>query len=194
MYVRARFATCSMRLVLPRRPVRSPHAAASGVASARPGVSAAPSRAAAGPGDEPHAATRTRQYRFTTCRILATSGRQIAWMQCGIPLATGRGMSVRLALDIARAALDPDRPLVTHLVITRRCNLSCGYCFEYDKVSPPVPVDVLRERIDHLARLKSVFVTLTGGESLLHPQAAELVAYIRDKGMVPFLNTNGYLL
>src|SRR5579859_6463157 len=103
-------------------------------------------------------------------------------------------MSVRLALDLARAAVDKDRPLIAHLVITRRCNLSCGYCFEYDKVSPPVPVDELRARVDHLARLRSVFVTLTGGESLLHPEAAELVAYVRECGMVPLLNTNGYLL
>lgn len=100
----------------------------------------------------------------------------------------------RLAARLAAAALDPDRPIVTHLVITRRCNLSCGYCFEYDKVSQPVPTDVLKARIDHLAKLRSVFVTLTGGESLLHPDAVELVRYIRSKGMEPFLNTNGYLL
>ena len=100
----------------------------------------------------------------------------------------------RLAARLAAAALDRDRPIVTHLVITRRCNLSCGYCFEYDKVSQPVPTDILKARIDHLAKLRSVFVTLTGGESLLHPDAVELVRYIRDKGMEPFLNTNGYLL
>ncbi len=39
-----------------------------------------------------------------------------------------------------------------------------------------------------------MFVTLTGGESLLHPDAAELVRYVRERGMTPFLNTNGYLL
>jgi MoaA/NifB/PqqE/SkfB family radical SAM enzyme len=102
--------------------------------------------------------------------------------------------NARVAAGVLAAALDRDRPLITHLVITRRCNLSCGYCFEYDKTSDPVPVADLKARIDHLARLKSVFVTLTGGESLLHPQAAELVAYVRAKGMTPFLNTNGYLL
>ncbi|MEO8704948.1 MAG: radical SAM protein [Kofleriaceae bacterium] len=100
----------------------------------------------------------------------------------------------KILMDVAVAAVDRDRPLITHLIITRRCNLSCGYCFEYDKVSKPVPLDTLKQRIDHLARLKSVFVTLTGGESLLHPDAVELVRYVRSKGMTPFLNTNGYLL
>jgi MoaA/NifB/PqqE/SkfB family radical SAM enzyme len=100
----------------------------------------------------------------------------------------------RIALDLVSAAFDTTRPLVTNLIITRRCNLSCGYCFEYDKVSPPIALDTLRERIDHLARLRAVFVTLTGGESLLHPEADAIVAYVRERGMTPFLNTNGYLL
>jgi MoaA/NifB/PqqE/SkfB family radical SAM enzyme len=102
--------------------------------------------------------------------------------------------TARAALGVASAALDRDRPLITHLVITRRCNLSCGYCFEYDKVSPPVPLEVLKQRIGHLAKLRSVFVTLTGGESLLHPDVVEIVRYVRERGMTPFLNTNGYLL
>lgn len=110
------------------------------------------------------------------------------------PLRKHRFGSARIALDLVSAALDTTRPLVTNLIITRRCNLSCGYCFEYDKVSPPIPLATLRERIDHLARLRSVFVTLTGGESLLHPEADALVAYVRERGMTPFLNTNGYLL
>jgi len=108
--------------------------------------------------------------------------RPFQWMELGI------------ATRLASAALDPDRPIVTHLVITRRCNLSCGYCFEYDKVSNPVPLDVLKTRIEHLARLRSIFVTLTGGESLLHPDAIELVRYVRAQGMIPLLNTNGSLL
>jgi MoaA/NifB/PqqE/SkfB family radical SAM enzyme len=100
----------------------------------------------------------------------------------------------RIAFRIAAAALDPTRPLIANLIITRRCNLSCGYCFEYDKVSPPVPLATLKTRVDHLARLRAVFVTLTGGESLLHPHADEVVAYAAGRGLVPFLNTNGYLL
>src|SRR5688572_20371954 len=102
--------------------------------------------------------------------------------------------SLRLALRLAAAVFDTDRPLIANLIVTRRCNLSCGYCYEYDKVSAPVPIATLEERIDHIARLRAVFVTLTGGESLLNPDADRAVAYVRAKGMVPFLNTNGYLL
>jgi MoaA/NifB/PqqE/SkfB family radical SAM enzyme len=107
---------------------------------------------------------------------------------------TSRLADLKVAATLVRAALDKDRPLIANLIVTRRCNLSCGYCYEYDKVSPPVPLDVLKERVDHIARLRAVFVTLTGGESLLNPDVDQVVAHIRAKGMVPFLNTNAYLL
>jgi MoaA/NifB/PqqE/SkfB family radical SAM enzyme len=101
----------------------------------------------------------------------------------------------RLAFRIAKSAIvDPFRPLIANLIVTRRCNLACGYCSEYDKTSAPVPLEVLKERIDHFARLRAVFVTLTGGESLLVPHLAEVVAHVRARGMVPNVNTNGYLL
>lgn len=83
---------------------------------------------------------------------------------------------------------------MAHLLVTRRCNLSCGYCHEYDKSSMPVTRERLMQRIDRLAELGTVFVTLTGGETLLHPDITELVAYVRDRGMTPVMNSNGYLL
>ena len=30
-------------------------------------------------------------------------------------------------------------PLLVHIIPIRRCNIDCGYCNEYDKVSQPVP-------------------------------------------------------
>ena len=38
-------------------------------------------------------------------------------------------------------------PFLAQLVVTRRCNLSCGYCNEYDDHSPPVPFAALDERL-----------------------------------------------
>lgn len=95
---------------------------------------------------------------------------------------------------VLKAAINPNRPLLAQIVITKRCNLSCGYCFEYDKVSKPVPLNTLKSRINELKRLKVVFVTLNGGEPLLHPEIAELVRYISDLGMIPMINSNGWLL
>ena len=96
--------------------------------------------------------------------------------------------------QLLKAAMDKDRPVLAQIVVTRRCNLSCGYCYEYDKVSKPVPLDVLKERIDALKKLKTVFVTLNGGEPLLHPEIVELVRYIAESGMVPMINSNGHVL
>jgi MoaA/NifB/PqqE/SkfB family radical SAM enzyme len=101
----------------------------------------------------------------------------------------------RALLGLAAGALfEPYRPLMVNLVVTRRCNLACGYCHEYDHTSAPVPLATLRARIDHLARLRTVMVTLTGGETLLHPGIVEVVAHVRACGMTPALNTNGFPL
>ena len=107
-------------------------------------------------------------------------------------MATG---DARVVLGLLSGGLfEPYRPLLAQLVVTRRCNLSCGYCVEYDHTSAPVPAALLRQRIDHLARLRTVIVTLTGGETLLHPEAAALVAHVRARGMTPAINTNAFLL
>ena len=47
-----------------------------------------------------------------------------------------RARSVR---EFVRGLARTDHPLLVHVVPIRRCNIDCGYCNEYDKVSPPVP-------------------------------------------------------
>ena len=84
-------------------------------------------------------------------------------------------------------------PVEAQLIITRRCNLSCGYCTEYDDFSPPVPYEDLRLRIDAIHRLKVVHITLLGGEPLMHPQLAEIVSYGRQHSTVS-ITTNGFLV
>lgn len=80
------------------------------------------------------------------------------------------------------------------IVVTRRCNLACGYCDEYDDVSLPVDADVLVGRIDHAANLGTLVLTLTGGEPLLHPKLDSLVARVASHGVVCTLISNGYAL
>jgi MoaA/NifB/PqqE/SkfB family radical SAM enzyme len=93
-----------------------------------------------------------------------------------------------------RALIDRHHPLLVHIIPVRRCNLSCSYCNEYDSVSSPVPTEVMLSRIDHLARLRTAFVTFSGGEPLMHPDLDKLVAHARRGNMVVTLITNGYYL
>lgn len=101
---------------------------------------------------------------------------------------------VREARLIAKGLKSPRHPIVAHIVPIRRCNLSCAYCNEYDKVSAPVPTAVMLRRIDLLAGLGTSAITISGGEPLMHPELDDIIQRIRDHGILATLITNGYLL
>jgi MoaA/NifB/PqqE/SkfB family radical SAM enzyme len=100
----------------------------------------------------------------------------------------------RAIKHFVRGLTDTSHPLLVHIIPIRRCNIDCGYCNEYDKVSQPVPTDQMLARIDHLARLGTSVTSFSGGEPLLHPELDRLIARIRRNGMMAGLITNGYLL
>jgi MoaA/NifB/PqqE/SkfB family radical SAM enzyme len=103
-------------------------------------------------------------------------------------------MKLRVAQMVARGLWSPDHPVLVHMIPTRRCNLSCTYCNEYDSHSQPVPTDELLRRVDLLARLRTSIVTMSGGEPLLHPDLDDVIHRVRSHGMIAGLITNGYLL
>jgi len=102
-------------------------------------------------------------------------------------------VQVKNLLKSVPRILFTNAPLDAQLIVTRRCNLSCGYCSEYDNFSAPVPTDELERRIDALHRLGSANITMLGGEPLMHPDIAELVAYAGRKSNTSVV-TNGFLL
>jgi MoaA/NifB/PqqE/SkfB family radical SAM enzyme len=88
-------------------------------------------------------------------------------------------------------------PLHAQLVVTRRCNLSCGYCSEFDDHSDPVAYDALRARIDKLADLGTLSLEFTGGEPLMQPRLFDLIKYATDHRHTFFqrkMISNAYLL
>ena len=109
-------------------------------------------------------------------------------------LVSSTHRTVRAGRQFLRGLLDTEHPLLVHLIPIRRCNIDCGYCNEYDKVSPPVPYETLCERIDKLAALGTSVVAFSGGEPMLHPDLDDLIRRIRRLGMMAGLITNGYLL
>ncbi len=72
-------------------------------------------------------------------------------------------------------------PFLVQLVVTRRCNLSCGYCNEYDDFSDPVPTGELKRRMDKIRELGAWALELTGGEPVMHPDLPELVRYAKQE-------------
>src|SRR5207247_19492 len=101
---------------------------------------------------------------------------------------------MRSLREFARGLVDTAHPLLVQIIPIRRCNIDCGYCNEYDKVSAPVATDVLRQRIDKLAELGTSVVAFSGGEPMLHPDLDDLIRHIRTRGMMAGLITNGYFL
>src|SRR5438445_561200 len=86
-------------------------------------------------------------------------------------------------------------PFLAQIVVARRCNLSCGYCNEYDDDSAPVPFETLDRRLLKLHQLRTWVVCLTGGEPTLHPELVRIVSRMRELGFRRRqLITNGYLL
>lgn len=100
----------------------------------------------------------------------------------------------RQARMLARAIKSRYHPVLVHIIPIRRCNLSCAYCNEYDKVSSPVPTVEMLRRVDLLAALGTGIITFSGGEPLLHPELDEIIRRIRAHGIIATLITNGYLL
>jgi len=114
--------------------------------------------------------------------------------------STARGRLIRAQRKlreyamVARALADTSHPVLAQIVPARFCNLSCAYCNEYDKVSPPVPLEEMYRRIDHLGRLGTAMIGISGGEPLTHPDLDDIIRRMRKTGAIAGMITNGYLL
>ena len=83
---------------------------------------------------------------------------------------------VRSVREFARGLAHTAHPLLVHIVPIRRCNIDCGYCNEYDKVSKPVPTDGDAARAStSWPTLGTSVVAFSGGEPMLHPDLDALI-------------------
>jgi MoaA/NifB/PqqE/SkfB family radical SAM enzyme len=91
---------------------------------------------------------------------------------------------------VAHGLWSADHPVLAHMIPIRRCNLTCAYCNEYDRHSPPVALADLLRRVDKLAELKTEIITMSGGEPLLHPDLDGVIRRVHDHGIIAGLITN----
>src|SRR5215475_5430584 len=92
------------------------------------------------------------------------------------------GRNARVVRKFVHGLVDTDHPLLVHIVPMRRCNIDCGYCNEFDKVSQPVPLEVMEKRVAKLTSLGASVIAFSGGEPMLHPQLDDIIRAIRRNG------------
>ena len=81
------------------------------------------------------------------------------------------------------------------LEITRRCNLSCGYCYQTNDPHSDKSISQIEKEIKTILRLRKCdTLFISGGEPLLHPELDGIVRMVRASGVKAVLVTNGHIL
>jgi len=84
-------------------------------------------------------------------------------------------------------------PTELHFSFTNRCSAGCEHCYTDSAPNSEneFSLEDLKRHIDTLADFGIFHIALGGGESLEREDLFDLAQYIRGKGMVPNLTTNG---
>lgn len=88
-------------------------------------------------------------------------------------------------------------PLIVSFAITRECNLRCQHCYTQasDSPHPDELTTTEAERvIDEIRQVGAHWLIFDGGEPLMRDDMYGLIAYAKEAGLVPILNTNATLL
>lgn len=87
-------------------------------------------------------------------------------------------------------------PLSVYIELTDYCNFQCPFCYiNYSTNNKEyLNKQLIYNCVDYLLDLGLLFVNLSGGECLLHPNFEEIYKYIANKGILINILTNGSLL
>jgi MoaA/NifB/PqqE/SkfB family radical SAM enzyme len=82
---------------------------------------------------------------------------------------------------------------VANLYLLTNCDMSCTFCYA-SKDLGLMSVDRAKSVIDYLVAAGAERINLTGGEILMHPEAATVVRYAAETGLKVTLFTSGSML
>lgn len=74
------------------------------------------------------------------------------------------------------------------------CNYKCDHCYVHNTYKSIIKFNHLKKHIDELVQCGCVWVLLSGGEPLIHPNFKEIYLYIKNKGINVSIFTNGYYI
>ncbi len=80
--------------------------------------------------------------------------------------------------------------------LTSCCNLRCKYCSQHNEERENISLSFYKNLIDALDKMKIKKIRFTGGEPMLNPNIAKLVAYAKSKKNIKHIGitTNGVLI
>lgn len=84
-------------------------------------------------------------------------------------------------------------PVLCNYYVTYRCNAKCGFCDIWEKPSPYVTLENVRENLLALKQLGVKVIDFTGGEPLLHQQIDQFFALAKSMKFITTLTTNALL-
>lgn len=87
-------------------------------------------------------------------------------------------------------------PESVHLQLNNVCNLRCPSCYVglHAEDTGSLPLERIYPLINELATLGVFQLALGGGEALLSPKFVPVTRYARQRGLVPNVTTNGWLI
>lgn len=97
------------------------------------------------------------------------------------------GLSPRVRDAYARAGMLWE----VHLDLLYQCDLDCEHCYLDDKSTRVLPTAFWRGVIDQMADMQVFTIHLSGGELFLRPDAFELIAHARTRGLYVHIKTHG---
>lgn len=98
---------------------------------------------------------------------------------------------------VRQGGVEAPPPITFSINLTHLCNLRCGMCGQWRRKDvyrkETLPLVKLKEVVDEIAPFKPK-IYIWGGEPLLYPEFAGLLAYLKEKRLFVIVNTNGALL
>ncbi|MBI3858198.1 MAG: radical SAM protein [Planctomycetes bacterium] len=97
-------------------------------------------------------------------------------------------------------AYDGCIPLNVTLELTLRCNIRCTHCYNFDRdqpragTGPELSAEEIRTLLDDLRRAGTLFLSLSGGEAMVHPRFWEIADEAAARGFALTVLSNGTLL
>jgi radical SAM protein with 4Fe4S-binding SPASM domain len=87
-------------------------------------------------------------------------------------------------------------PLEVHFSVTNACSQQCSHCYmdSGERDAGELPAEDFRHAVDLLADMGLFHMALGGGEALERADFFALASYVRARGIVPNLTTNGVLM